>query len=136
MTQYFMVGTVFGGWHGQGAREMLDNWIAAGEWELGWYNMESDPSYQRQAPTLGLMDVGDVLIAKKMNNDFRTMLVKAIGVVREPATDGHRVGVNWVRDFRSSPITLPSSYRPTLTKVSDTPASRAMIAKHILPLLA
>lgn len=136
MTQYFMVGTVFGGWHGQGAREMLDNWIAAGEWELGWYNMESDPSYQRQAPTLGLMDVGDVLIAKKMNNDFRTMLVKAIGVVREPATDGHRVGVNWVRDFRSSPITLLSSYRPTLTKVSDTPASRAMIAKHILPLLA
>lgn len=136
MTQYFMVGTVFGGWHGQGAREMLDNWIAAGEWELGWHNMESDPSYQRQAPILGLMDVGDVLIAKKMNNDFRTMLVKAIGVVREPATDGHRVGVNWVRDFRSSPITLQSSYRPTLTKVSDTPASRAMIAKHILPLLA
>lgn len=115
---------------------MLDNWIAAGEWELGWHNMESDPSYQRQAPTLNVMDVGDVLIAKKMNNDFRTMLVKAIGVVREPATDGHRVGVNWVRDFRSSPITLPSSYRPTLTKVSDTPASRALIAKHILPLLS
>lgn len=136
MTQYFMVGTAFGGWQAQGAREMLDNWIAAGEWELGWHNMESDPSYQRQAPTLNVMDVGDVLIAKKMNNDFRTMLVKAIGVVREPATDGHRVGVNWVRDFRSSPITLPSSYRPTLTKVSDTPASRALIAKHILPLLS
>lgn len=114
---------------------MLDNWMAAGEWELGWHNMESGRSYPKQAPILDLMVVGDVLIAKKMNNDFRTMLVKAIGFVKEPATDGHRVGVNWVRDLRSSPITLLSSYRPTLTKVSNTPASRALIVKHILPLI-
>lgn len=97
--------------------------------------MESGRSYPKQAPILDLMVVGDMLIAKKMNNDFRTMLVKAIGFVKEPATDGHRVGVNWVRDLRSSPITLLSSYRPTLTKVSNTPASRALIVKHILPLI-
>lgn len=136
MTNYFMVGTIHGGWHGQGAREMLDDWLEAGEWVLGWHNMESDPSYQKQAPNLAFMEDGDVLIAKQMNNDFRTMLVKAVGVVTEPSTDGHRVGVNWVRDFRSAPVTLQSSYRQTLTKVSDTPASRALIADHILPLLA
>ena len=78
---------------------------------------------------------GDVLVAKQMNNDFATMLVKAIGVVTEPATDGHRVGVDWVRDFRSAPVTLPSSYRQTLTRVSDTPASRTLIKDHILPLM-
>jgi hypothetical protein len=55
--------------------------------------------------------------------------------VTEPSTDGHRVGVDWVRDFRSAPVTLPSSYRQTLTKVSDTPAARALIAYHIVPLL-
>ena len=120
MTNYFMVGTIHGGWHGDGAREMLADWIEAGEWVLGWHNMESDPSYQKQAP----------------NNDFRTMLVKAIGVVTEPSTDGHRVGVDWVRDLRSAPVTLPSSYRQTLTKVSDTPASRTLIRDHILPLIS
>jgi hypothetical protein len=86
-------------------------------------------------PNLALMEVGDVLIAKQMNNDFKTMLVKAIGVVTEPSVDGHRVGVNWVRDFRSSPVTLPSSYRQTVTKVSGTPKSRQLIRDHILPLL-
>ena len=100
---------------------MLDEWIDANEWVLGWHDLESDPSYQKQVPNLALMDVGDVLIAKQMNNDFKTMLVKAIGVVTVPATDGHRVGVNWIRDFRSSPVTLQTSYRQTLTKVSDTP---------------
>jgi hypothetical protein len=115
---------------------MLDDWIAAGEWILGWHDMESDPSYQRQAPNLALMEVGDVLIAKQMNNDFRTILVKAIGLVTEPSTDGHRVGVDWVRDFRSSPVTLQSSYRQTLTKVSDSPKSRALISERIVPLLA
>ena len=25
MTNYFMVGTIHGGWHGHGAREMLDD---------------------------------------------------------------------------------------------------------------
>lgn len=135
MTNYFMVGTIHGGWRGQGAREMLDDWIAAGEWALGWHNMESDPSYQKQAPSLALMDVGDLLIAKQMNNDFRTMLLKAIGIVTEPSTDGHRVGVDWVRDFRSSPVTLQTSYRQTVTKMSDTPKSRALIEDNILPLL-
>jgi len=135
MTNYFMVGTIHGGWHGQGAREMLDDWIDAGEWVLGWLDMESDPSYQKQAPNLDRMERGDVLVAKQMNNDFRTMLVKAIGVVIEPATDGHRVGVDWVRDFRSTPVTLPSSYRQTLTRVSNTPASRTLIQDHILPLM-
>lgn len=135
MTNYFMVGTIHGGWHGQGAREMLDDWIEAGEWILGWHDLESDPSYQRQAPALALMAVGDVLIAKQMNNDFKTMLVKAIGVVTEPSCDGHRVGVDWVRDLRSSPVTLQSSYRQTLTKVSDTPRSRALIRDSVLPLL-
>jgi hypothetical protein len=89
MTDYFMVGTIHGGWHGDDAREMLDDWIEAGEWVLGWNDMESDPSYRRQAPNLGLIEEGDVLIAKQMNNDFRTMLVKAVGVVTEPSTDGH-----------------------------------------------
>ena len=84
-----------------------------------------------QAPTLDLMEVGDILIAKQMNNDFRTMVVKAIGIVTEPATDGHRVGVNWIRDLRSSPITVNSSYRQTLTRVADTPKSRALIAELI-----
>lgn len=135
MTNYFMVGTIYGGWHGQGAREMLDEWIEANEWVLGWHDLESDPSYQKQVPNLALMDVGDVLIAKQMNNDFKTMLVKAIGVVTAPATDGHHVGVNWIRDFRSSPVTLQTSYRQTLTKVSDTPKSRALIRDHIGPLL-
>lgn len=136
MTNYFMVGTIHGAWHGRGAREVLDDFIEAGEWVLGWHDLESDPSYQKQALNLGLMEEGDVLIAKQMNNDFRTMLVKAIGVVTEPSTDGHRVGVDWVRDLRSAPVTLQSSYRQTLTKVSDTPASRALIADHIVPLLA
>ena len=136
MTNYFMVGTIHGAWHGHGAREMLDDFIEAGEWVLGWHDLESDPSYQKQALNLGLMEEGDVLIAKQMNNDFRTMLVKAIGVVTEPSTDGHRVGVDWVRDLRSAPVTLQSSYRQTLTKVSDTPASRSLIADHIVPLLA
>lgn len=135
MTNYFMVGTIHGGWTGPGAREMLDDWIETGEWTLGWHNLESDPSYQRQVPNLSLMEVGDVLIAKQMNNDFKTMLVKAIGIVTEPSTDGHRVGVNWVRDFRSSPITLQSSYRRSLTKVSGTPKSQALIRDHIGPLL-
>lgn len=135
MTNYFMVGTIHGGWHGPGAREMLDDWIEANEWVLGWLNLESDPSYRKQVPNLALMDVGDVLIAKQMNNDFKTMLVKAIGVVTEPSSDGHRVGVDWVRDFRSSPLTLQTSYRQTLTRVSDTPRSRALIRDEILPLL-
>src|SRR5690606_38039210 len=136
MTKYFMGGTIHGGWHGHGAREMLDEFIEAGVWVRGWHGLESDPRYQKQPPILDLMEKGDVLIAKQMNNDFRTMLVKAIGVVTEPSTDGHRVGVDWVRDFRSAPVTLQSSYRQTLTKVSDTPAARAMLAEHILPLLA
>lgn len=135
MTNYFMVGTIHGGWHGQGAREMLDDWFLTGEWVLGWHDLESDPSYQKQAPNLAFMEIGDVLIAKQMNNDFKTMLVKAIGVVTEPSTDGHRVGVEWVRDFRSSPVTLPSSYRQSLTKVSDSAKSRQLIRDHILPLL-
>lgn len=135
MTQYFMVGTIHGGWDGQEPQEKLADWIDAGEWELGWHGWESNPSYQRQAPNLNLMEVGDVLIAKQMNNDFKTMLVKAIGIVTEPSTDGHRVGVDWVRDCQSDPVTLPSSYRQTLTKVSDTPKSQALIAEHILPLL-
>lgn len=136
MTNYFMVGTIHGGWHGQGAREMLDDWILAGEWVLGWHDLESEPSYQKQVPNLALMEQGDVLIAKQMNNDFKTMLVKAIGIVTEPSTDGHRVGVDWVRDFRSSPITLQSSYRQTLTKVSDSVKSRQLIRERIHPLLA
>lgn len=136
MTNYFMVGTIYGGWQGQGAQEMLDHWIDFGEWALGWQGMESDPSYQKQAPNLARMRVGDVLIAKQMNSDFKTTLVKAVGVVTEPATNGHRVGVNWVQDLRSSPITLPASYRQTLTKVSDTPKSRALISEYIRPLLA
>ena len=80
------------------------------------------------------MEHGDVLVAKQMNNDFRTMLVNAIGVVTEASTDGHRVGVDWVRDFRSAPVTLMSSCRQTLTNVPDTPASRALIKDRILPL--
>lgn len=135
MTNYFMVGTIHGGWHGHGAREMLDDWIEADEWVLGWHDWESHPSYQKQVPNLALMEVGDVLIAKQMNNDFKTMLVKAIGVVTEPSVDGHRVGVNWVRDLRSSPVTLPSSYRQTVTKVSDTSKSRGLVRDHVLPLL-
>ncbi|WP_394217161.1 hypothetical protein [Brachybacterium vulturis] len=82
------------------------------------------------------MEIGDVLIAKQMNSDFTTILVKAIGRVTEPSTDGHRVGVEWIRDFRTSPITLPTSYRQTLTKVSDSAKSRQLIREHILPLLA
>ena len=105
----------------------------SGSW--GGTTWSRTPSYQKQVPNLALMDVGDVLIAKQMNNDFKTMLVKAIGVVTVPATDGHRVGVNWIRDFRSSPVTLQTSYRQTLTKVSDTPKSRALIRDHIGPLL-
>lgn len=136
MTNYFMVGTIYGGWQGDVKREMLDEWIIAGEWVLGWQGLESDPSYQKQLPNLALMDVGDVLIAKQMNSDFRTVLVKAIGRVTEPSTDGHRVGVAWVRDFRTSPITLPTSYRQTLTKVSDSVKSRQLIREHISPLLA
>lgn len=136
MTRYFMVGTIYGGWQGKGSREMLDHWMDFGEWALGWQGMESDPSYQKQAPNLALMRVGDVLIAKQMNSDFRTSLVKAIGVVTEPAADGHRVGVNWVRDLRESPITLPASYRQSLTKVSDSPKARALIFEYIRPLLA
>lgn len=136
MTDYFMVGTIYGGWQGDGAREMLDEWIVAGEWVLGWHGLESNPSYQRQRPTLALMDVGDVLIAKQMNNDFRTMLVKAIGRVTEPSTDGHRVGVDWVRDLRDAPVTLPTSYRRTLTKVSDSEPARRLLREHVLPLLA
>ena len=66
MTNYFMVGTIHGGWHGDGAREMLADWIEAGEWVLGWHHMESDPSYQKQAPNLDLMEHGDVLVAKQM----------------------------------------------------------------------
>lgn len=135
MTNYFMVGTIYGGWSGAEAREMLDAWIEADEWVLGWHGLESDPSYQKQVPILTLMQVGDVLIAKQMNNDFKTMIVKAIGVVREPSTDGHRVGVDWVRDFRASPVTLPTSYRQTVTKVADTPRTRALINEHIRPLL-
>lgn len=135
MPNYFMVGTIHGGWHGQGAREMLDDWIESGEWVLGWHDLETDPSYQKQAPNLALMQEGDVLIAKQMNNDFRTMIVKAIGVVTAPSTDGHRVGVTWVRDLRSAPVILPSSYRQSLTKVSDTPAAKALIADQIVPLL-
>ncbi|MGH2779370.1 MAG: hypothetical protein ACRDJB_12080 [Actinomycetota bacterium] len=135
MTNYFMVGTIHGGWSGFEAREMLDDWVEADEWVLGWHELESDPSYKKQVPNLELMEVGDVLIAKQMNNDFRTMVVKAIGVVTEPSADGHRVGVTWVRDFRASPVTLPTSYRQTVTKVSDTPKSRALIRDHIRPLL-
>lgn len=135
MTNYFMVGTIYGGWKGDVKREMLDKWIIAGEWVLGWQGLESNPSYQRQRPKLELMDVGDVLIAKQMNNDFTTMLVKAIGRVTEPSTDGHRVGVEWVRDLRESPITLPSSYLQTLTKVSDSVKSRRLIREHLSPLL-
>ncbi len=45
MTNYFMVGTIHGGWHGQGAREMLDDWIEADLWVLGWHDWESHPSY-------------------------------------------------------------------------------------------
>lgn len=136
MTNYFMVGTIHGAWSGHQPREMLDEWIDAGEWVLGWHGLESDPSYQKQAPVLTHMAAGDVLVAKQMNNDFKTMLVKAIGIVTEPATDGHRVGVDWVCDFRASPVTLESSYRQTLTKVSDTPKSKALISDRILPLLA
>ncbi|MGP9583365.1 hypothetical protein [Brachybacterium sp. AOP35-5H-19] len=135
MTNYFMVGTIHGGWKGDEKREMLDEWIVAGEWVLGWQGSESDPSYQKQLPNLSLMDVGDVLIAKQMNSDFKTILVKAIGRVTEPSTDGHRVGVEWVRDFGESPITLPTSYRQTLTKVSDSEKSRRLIREHISPLL-
>lgn len=54
---------------------------------LGWHGLESDPSCQKQVPNLALMKVGDVLIAKQMNSDFKTMLVKAIGVVTEPSVD-------------------------------------------------
>ncbi len=61
------------------------------------------------------------------------MLVKAIGVVTEPSTDGHRVGVDWARDFRASPVTLPSSYPQTLTKVSDSARSRQFTRAYILP---
>lgn len=28
MIRYFMVGTIHGGWNGQGAREMLDDWFS------------------------------------------------------------------------------------------------------------
>ena len=62
MTNYFMVGTIYGGWHGDGAREMLDEWIEAGEWVLGWHKMESDPSYQKQAPNLALMGLFPVAV--------------------------------------------------------------------------
>lgn len=135
MTNYFMVGTIHGGWSGYHATEMLNDWIEDSEWVLGWHNLESDPSYQKQLPNLSLMGVGDVLIAKQMNNDFKTMLVKAIGIVTESATDGHRVGVNWIRDFRAAPVTLQSSYRQSLTRMSDTPKSRALIRDHIQPLI-
>ena len=119
MTNYFMVGTIHGGWHGDGAREMLADWIEAGEWVLGWHNMESDPSYQKHV--LPLLSISKLTPTPS---------------VPEPSTDGHRVGVDWVRDLRSAPVTLPSSYRQTLTKVSDTPASRTLIRDHILPLIS
>ncbi|WP_394217156.1 hypothetical protein, partial [Brachybacterium vulturis] len=50
MTNYFMVGTIHGGWQDESPREMLDEWITAGEWALGWHNAESDPSYQTGVP--------------------------------------------------------------------------------------
>ena len=135
MTNYFMVGTIDGGWAGKEPAEMLDEWITTGEWFLGWHDLESDPSYLRQAPNLALMEVGDVIVAKQMNSDFKTMSIKAIGRVTEPSDDGHRVGVDWIGDFRSSPITIRSSYRQTLTKMSDSPRARQLIRDHILPLL-
>lgn len=52
MTNFFMVGTIHGGWPGDGAREMLNDFIEAGEWVLGWHDLESDPSYQSRPRTL------------------------------------------------------------------------------------
>lgn len=69
------------------------------------------------------------------NSDFRTTIIKAIGVVTEPSTDGHRVGVDWVRDYRTSRSRSPSSDRQSLTKMSDSAKSRQLIRAHILRLL-
>lgn len=70
------------------------------------------------------------------NSDFRTTIIKAIGVVTEPSTDGHRVGVDLGGPrLQNVPVTLPSSDRQSLTKMSDSAKSRQLIRAHILRLL-
>lgn len=137
--QYFMVGTIYGGWQsddGVKPREMIQEWLKTGEWNLGWQSwLEKSPKYLRQLPTLKRVQEGDVLIAKQMDKDFKNTWIKAIGICTQPEIDGHRLEVRWVKDLTSNPIKINGSYRATIVKMSDTPKSRKIIEDVVLPLL-
>lgn len=135
-----MVGTIYGGWHLEdkkpGDGEQIHEWMKNGEWMLGWHSyLENSPSYQRQLPLLNQVDVGDVLIAKQMDADFRSTWIKGIGICTEPSKDGHRLGVKWIKDFTKNPVKIDGSYRATIVKMSDAPKSRKLINEVIRPLM-
>lgn len=140
-TQYFMVGTAYGAWHPEdkypGSGEQLSEWIKNGEWKLGNRSyIEESPKYLKQLRVLNRVNIGDVLIAKKMDADFKNSWIKAIGICTSPSTDGHGLGVNWIKDFTSQPIKVESSYRQTIVKMSDNPKPRKIINEVIIPLLS
>lgn len=139
--QYYMVGTIYGGWQkdsedGAKPKEMIHEWFKKGEWNLGWHSwLEKSPKYLRQLPILEKVQKGDVLIAKQMDTDFKSTWIKAIGICTEPQSDGHRIGVHWIKDLTHNPIKIDGSYRSTITKMSNTPKSLKIIEDVILPLI-
>ncbi len=139
-TKYFMVGTIYGGWHLEdkkpGNGEQLQEWVKSGEWKLGWHShLEKSPSYLRQLPILLQVNPGDILIAKQMDGDFKSTWIKAIGVCTKSTTDNHSLGVDWIKDYTSQPFKINGSYRPTILKMSNQPKSRKIINEIIIPKL-
>lgn len=135
-----MVGTIFGGWRPDDKRfgdgEQIHEWIKNSEWKLGWLSyLEQKPSYLRQVPVLNQVNVGDILIAKQMDPDFKNMWIKAIGICIARSQDKHTLGVHWVKDYTSKPIEVNSSYRPTISKMSESPNSKRIINEIIIPRL-
>lgn len=139
-TQYFMVGTIFGGWRTDderyGGGEQIHEWIKNSEWKLGWISyLEKKPSYLRQLPVLNKVKVGDIVIAKQMDADFKSSWIKAIGICTRESSDGHTLGVSWTKDFTKNPIKINASYRSTICRMSDTPKSQKIINDTVIPLL-
>jgi len=93
MTQYWVVGAMWGGYDDQS-----DVFLRRGYWFLGY----DDSDQPDQAARRAQIQPGDRIAIKRMlGQGSPNIEIRAIGIVREIDTDDNRVYVDWVLDLRN-----------------------------------
>ncbi|GMA68913.1 hypothetical protein GCM10025879_01590 [Leuconostoc litchii] len=122
----YFVGTMMG------EKDFSDEFIANGQWQLGWVGQEDNEQYQKMLALLNEIKIGDAVILKSTytrthelpfenynDKSVSVMKLKKLGHVKQNPHDGHNLFINWETDFKSREWYFYTN-RQTIWKVSDS----------------